>query len=203
MPTVASCEYENSNVWFLLANELEKLIPNIKINGANRFVLDLAYANFKFFLEFFNTSNNVSSREMKPIENCAKKTDELKELLKFWPGFWVEKWKKRIAISQRIPKISSAKVFKLRKARSFYYFSIDKKKLKKEVIKRLLKKREYCMPQQIADELIIREIADSLSGKKFSVDENLLCILHGVFNRIEKLQNETKPLIYLKLTKKS
>ena len=58
------------------------------------------------------------------------------------------------------------------------------------------------MPQQIADQLIIREIAGYLNKKNFSVDDNLLYILHGVYTRIEKLQKETKPVLYLKLTKK-
>ena len=55
---------------------------------------------------------------------------------------------------------------------------------------------------QIPDELIIREIADQLNKKNFIIDDKLLSILHGVFRRIEKLQNYPKPIIYLKLTKK-
>ena len=196
------CENEKLTIQHLLSGELEKLIPNLDLKTLDKIVLELAYNDLKLYSDFEKNINNFSFDKRRKIKNIENKTTELKAFLKFWTGNWVEKWKKRIAISQRIPRICRAKVCKLRNARAFYYLSNCKKELKDNVIKKLIKRGEICMPQQISDQLIIREIAEHLNRKNFSVDDNLLYILHGVYTRIEKLQKETKPVLYLKLTKK-
>ncbi|MEJ2271749.1 MAG: hypothetical protein P8X91_04560 [Candidatus Bathyarchaeota archaeon] len=179
------------------------MIPNLDMDQSDKIVLEFAYNDLKTYLDFENKGSYSSSSETETSENLIEKTEELKAFLKFWSALWVEKWKNRIAISQRIPKICRVKVCKLRNARAFYHFSKNKDKLKDNVIKRLIKKGEICMVLQIADELIIREIADHLTEKNFDIDDNLLIVLHGVFTRIEELQNEQKPVIYLKLIKKT
>jgi hypothetical protein len=202
MSNVVFCYYDSSKIRSWLSSELEKLIPNLDLHGLDRIVLDLAYKDLKLYLNFENKIN-ISSVQTKTLQYIKEKTKELKAFLKFWSYLWVDKWKKRIAVSQKIPKISRKKVCKLRNARSIYFMSTSKKQLKKNVIKKLLKKGEICMPQQIADELIIREIADRINKKKLNAEtDNMLGILHGVFTKIEKLQKDPKPIIYLKLTKK-
>lgn len=202
MSSTVFCEYESLTIRSLLSAELEELIPNLDLKELDKIVLELAHNDLKIYLDFEKKKSNFSIDNTKKLENTEDKTTELKAFLKFWIGLWVEKWEKRIAISQKLPKISRLKVCKLRNARAFYCLSNGKKKLKENVIIKLMNKGEICMPQQIADQLIIREIARHLNKMKFSVDDNLLDILHGVYTRIGKLQKETKPILYLKLTKK-
>lgn len=202
MSSVGFYKHTSSIIRCLLSAELEKLIPNLDLKGKDKIVLELAYNDLEQYFYFKNKKNYLSLDEPKIIEYRKDEIIELKAFIKYWSGLWVEKWKKRIAISQRIPKIDRHKVCKLRRARAFYHLSKDKKELKENIIDRLIKRGEICMPSQIAEELIIREIAENLKNRKFSVDENVLNILHGVFRRIEELQNETRPIIYLKLIKK-
>ena len=202
MSSAVFYEHASSIIRCLLSTELEKLIPNLDLKENDKIVLELAYNDLEQYFYFKNKKNYLSLDEPKIKEYNKEKITELKAFIKYWSGLWVEKWKKRIAISQRIPKINRHKVCTLRKARAFYHLSKDKNELKENIIDRLIKKGEICMPSQIAEELIIREIAENLKNKKFNVDENLLNILHGVFRRIEKLQKETEPIIYLKLIKK-
>ena len=77
--------------------------------------------------------------------------------------------------------------------------------LKKLVVQKLVDQGEVCRANLLAENLIIKEIADQLNrcGKKNPVRivVNPTEILHGVYTKVKKLADKKTPLLHLKIIK--
>lgn len=196
----------NPKILLWLAYELEKRMPNLELDGLDKSVLVYAYQDLQTCLAIELKTSNASQLHRKLGRIVEKSPDEVKAFLEVWSGQWVEKWRKRVTVSQDVQKVSRRRFRILRRAQKLYMVMNERKKLEELVVQRLVRRGEVCRPKQIAENLIIKEIADQL-GK--CPDQNLMCvglnvlkILHGVYARIEKLAESKTPLLHLKIIRK-
>lgn len=196
----------NPKVLLWLAGELEKRIPNLELDGLDKSVLVYAYQDLQTCLAIRLEASNASQLYVKVGRAVEESPDEVKAFLKVWVGQWVEKWRNRVTFSQEMPKVSRRRFGNLRKAQKLCMVMNGRKKLREMVVQRLVRRGEVCRPKQIAEDLIIKEIADQLckcQGKSLMcVNLNILKILHGVYARIGKLAESKKPLLHIKIVKK-
>jgi hypothetical protein len=185
-----------------LARELEKEIPDLDIYGLERKLLDFAYKDLETSLtEKMITANFIDVEEALNDETGQK---EIKAFLKIWTKQWLGKWRERVTFCQKIPQFSLEHLKLKKKAAKIFKRMENGQELKKMVVQRLITHGEVCMPELIAESLIIEEIAFRLKineGKK-PKDKTLLdplSILQEVSPRVKSLAERKTPLIHLKL----
>ena len=181
-----------------LAMELEKEIPDLDIYGAERKLLDFAYQDFEISL-----TEKLSTGNLVDIDD-EKHQEEVRAFLKIWTKQWLEKWRERVTFCQRIPQFSLEHLKIKKKAEQIFKRMKDGQELKKMVVQRLITYGEVCMPELIAENLIIEEIAFRLkmNGKKASKNKSLLdpwSILQEVSPRVKSLAERKTPIIHLRL----
>jgi hypothetical protein len=195
------CSNRNPRVLLGLANELRKMMPNLKLNGMDRTILLYAFQDLQVCLTIRLDAKNIHQLKTKLWNFLEENSDEFKAFLKVWVGQWVKHWRNRITFSFEKRKISTSYFKNLRKAYKVYRMMKEKSKLIELVTRRLINKGEVCRPNQIAENLIVKEIADQLSrcpkrNLKF-ISLNLIEIVHGVYSRIDKLIKNKKPILHM------
>ena len=185
-----------------LARELEKEIPDLDIYGSERRLLDFAYLDLETSLtEKLSTANFVDIDE---ALNDETRQEEIKAFLKIWTKQWLGKWRERVTFCQRMPQFSLEHLQTKKKATKIFKRMENGQELKQMVVQRLINYGEVCMPELIAENLIIEEIAFRLkmNGGKTPKDKTLLepwIILQEVSPRVKSLAERKTPLIHLKL----
>jgi hypothetical protein len=197
---------KNPKILLWLADGLEKRMPNLELEGLDKSVLVYAYQDLQTCLSIGLEASNRYQLHMKLRRAVERSPDEVKAFLEVWAGQWVEKWRKRVTVSQGVQKVSRRRFGFLRRALKLYRVMKERKKLEELVVQRLVRRGEVCRPKQIAENLIIKEIAAQLGkcqGKNLMcVSLNMLKVLHGVYARIEKLAESKTPLLHLKIIRK-
>jgi hypothetical protein len=185
-----------------LARELEKEIPDLDIYGSERKLLDFAYQDLETSLtEKLSTANYVDIDEALNDETCH---EEIKAFLKVWTQQWLGKWRERVTFCQRMPQFSLEHLKNKKKATKIFKRMENGQELKKMVVQRLINYGEVCMPELIAENLVIEEIAFRLkmNGGKTPKDKTMLdpwIILQEVSPRVKSLAERKAAIIHLKL----
>jgi hypothetical protein len=185
-----------------LARELKEEIPDLDIYGLEKKLLDFAYKDFEISLtEKLSTANFIDIEEALNDETGQKET---KAFLKIWTQQWLRKWRERVTFCQKMPHFSLEHIKNKKKAAKIFKLMENGQELKKMVVQRLITHGEVCMPELIAENLIIEEIAVRLKmkGEKKQKNKTLLdpwSILQEVSPRVRSLAERKTPLIHLKI----
>jgi hypothetical protein len=185
-----------------LAVELEKEIPDLDVYGSERKLLDFAFQDLETCLV-----EKLSGTEFDNLEETLSDEsnhDEVKAFLKYWTTQWLEKWRERVTLCQKMPQFSLDYLKTKKKASKLFKRMKDGPELKKMVVQRLINKGEVCMADLIAESLIVEEIAFRLrmNGGKTPPDKSVLeplDILQQVSARVKSLTERKTPIIHLKL----
>lgn len=132
-----------------------------------------------------------------------KNKEDFKFFLNVWVGSWLEKWRERVKILPKFPKISPKHAERLKKAKMIYRKMNRASELKEMVIRKLIAQGEICMTGFIAENMIINEIAKRLQrygGRIKPSYINPLDILNSLVPKIERLPKERGPLLFLKVS---
>lgn len=199
------CSRRNPKILSWLTDELKKRIPNFELQGQDRSVLAFAYQDLQTCLGTKWKIADASQLHIRLTKAAEKSPDEVKAFLKVWTSQWLEKWRERVTLSQKMLKISKRRLRNLRKAKRVYNEMRERQELKKLVVQKLVDQGEVCRANRIAENLITKEIADQLNrcGKKNPVRIvlNPTEILHGVYTKVKKLADKKTPLLHLKIIK--
>jgi hypothetical protein len=187
-----------------LAQELKSQIPNFDPSCQDRRVLAFAYKDLQ-------TCLGVRWRVTNPIQLLMMITgvaenhpEEVRAFLKVWTNRWLEKWRERVSLFQKMPRISKRHLNSLREAKKIYRGMKRWQEMKRMVFQKLVNQGEVCMAELIAETLIIEEIADQLNkyGDRTTMKKiglNPAEILQGLTTKVETLPNRKSPIIYLKI----
>ena len=202
MPSNKLDSKKNPVIVPLLAKELEREIPNLDIYGSERKLLDFAYKDLETCLE--SESAEISFEDIEEAWNDETRQDEIKSFLKIWTTHWLEKWRERVTLCQKMPQISFPHLQIKNKATKIFKHMEKEDELKKFVLQKLINKGEICMAGLIAENLIIEEIACRLrtkTGKEHAQKNGLdpWSIFQSVVPRINRLTVRKVPLIHLKI----
>ncbi len=193
---------KNPTIMPLLAKELEREIPDVDIHGSERKLLDFAFQDLEICLD--SECSKVSFDYIEKALNEEANQDEVKSFLKVWTTRWLEKWRERVTLCQKIPQISVSHIKIKNRAAKVFKQMEKEKELKSLVIQKLINKGEVCMVELIAENLIIEEIAHRLkaNNRKEATNWNTLDpleIFQEVVPRINRLTERKVPIIHLKL----
>ena len=148
--------------------------------------------------------DDKSFEDVEEVLNDESRQDEIKAFLKVWTTQWLEKWRERVTLCQKMPQISLAHLKIKNKAAKIFKQMEEGQELKRMVVQKLINKGEVCMAKLIADNLIIEEIACRLKTNdakeptdKISLDP--WDILQEVVPRVNRLTERKAPIIHLKL----
>ena len=202
MPSAKLDSLRNPEIVPWLAKELEKEIPDLDIYGAERKLLDFAYQDLETCLNV--EYDDKSFEDVEEVLNDESRQDEIKAFLKVWTTQWLEKWRERVTLCQKMPQISLAHLKIKNKAAKIFKQMEEGQELKRMVVQKLINKGEVCMAKLIAENLIIEEIACRLKTNdakeptdKISLDP--WDILQEVVPRVNRLTERKAPIIHLKL----
>jgi len=131
-----------------------------------------------------------------------EKNEEFNALLSFWLDLWLQKWRDRVRILHKKPRIPKLSLEQTGKSIRIYRELDHREELKEALIRKLVNHGEICMTEQIAENLIVEEIAKYIPR----LDEarkvgglNPLEILNNLVPRVSRLSRERGPLVYLKM----
>lgn len=202
MPSAKLDSLRNPEIVPWLAKELEKEIPDLDIYGAERKLLDFAYQDLETCLNV--EYDDKSFEDVEEVLNDESRQDEIKAFLKVWTTQWLEKWRERVTLCQKMPQISLAHLKIKNKAAKIFKRMEEGQELKRMVVQKLINKGEVCMAELIAENLIIEEIACRLKTNdvkeptdKISLDP--WDIFQEVVPRVNRLTERKAPIIHLKL----
>ncbi len=188
-------------VMSLLARELKREIPELDLYGQERSLLDFAYHDLETYLKA--KWKDVSSAEIEEALKTEDRQEELNEFLKVWAPQWLEKWRERVTLCQKLPYFSFEHVKTKRKAAKLFKRMENGKELKKLVAQKLIDKGEVCMAEMLAENLIVEEITHRLRRNRGkTLDKNTLeplNVFQAVLPRVQRLTERKIPLIHLKL----
>ena len=193
---------KNSMIMSWLARELKSEIPELDLYGQERSLLDFAYHDLETCLKL--KWRNTNSDELEEVLNDEARQEEIKAFLKVWTTQWLEKWRERVTLCQKMPHFSLEHLKTKRKAKKIFKRMENGQELKKLVEQKLINEGEVCMAELIAENLIIEEIAYRLkmNSGKTPTDKIALepwSILQAVLPRVKRLTERRIPLIHLKL----
>lgn len=191
-PVISSC----------LARQLETEIPDLDIHGAERKLLDFAYQDLETCIKL--TWNGVNSEDIEEALNNEAKQEEIKAFLKVWTKQWLEKWRERVTLCRKMPRFSLQHVKAKRKAMKIFKQMEDAQELKTFVVQKLVNQGEVCMPELIAENLIIEQMTFRLKTKdgKAPTDKDSLKpwqIYCDVLPQVRSLAKRKTPIIHMKL----
>jgi hypothetical protein len=194
----------NPKILSWIVQELKKQIPGFDPHGQDRRVLAFAYQDLQTCLGVRWKVVDPYQLRMAVIKAAENRPEEVKAFLKVWTGRWLEKWRERVTLFQKMPRISKRHLRSLRKAKKVYRGMKKRLELKRMVVEKLVNQGEVCMAGLIAETLIIEEIAHQLNryGGKTSMKTlglNPAEILQGIITKVENLPNRKSPIIYLKI----
>ena len=186
---------------YWLADILESEIPDVDIFGSDRKLLDFAFKDLTVCLSSKEGRNKV---DIKKVLNDKTRHEEVKSFLKVWTQKWLTKWRERVTFCQKMPSFSLEHV-QLRKEATRHYKGMEHgKELKQMIVQKLINNGEVCMPELIAENLIIEEITGRMRMNKHLVPEDKVTLdpydlFENVSPQVKKLLGRKMPLIRLKL----
>lgn len=202
MPSTKLRSSRNTVIMFWLARELEKEIPDLDLYGSERRLLDFACKDLEVWLNVKRGDTN--SDEIEKALKSRENHDEIKEFLKVWTKQWLEKWRERVTLCQKMPTFSMKHVKRKKRAKKIFERMEKGQELKRWVVQKLVNQGEVCMPELIAENLIIEQIAFRLKMRKEKAPASKTTIkpwqiLHDVLPQVTSLAKRKKPLIHMKL----
>jgi hypothetical protein len=202
MPSVKLRTSINPVIAFWLARELEKEIPDLDLYGSERRLLDFACKDLETWL--ITKQKNATADEIKKALNVRDNQDEIKAFLKVWTKQWLEKWRERVTLGQKMPTFSLKHVKRKKRAKKVFERMEQGQELKKWVIQKLINQGEVCMPELIAENLVIEQIASRLKRGKRNASTSKTNmkpwqILQAVLPHVNSLAKKKTPLIHMKL----
>ena len=191
-PVITSC----------LAKQLEKEIPEVDIYGAERKLLDFAYQDLETCIKM--KWRDTHSETIEEALNSEAKQEEIKAFLKVWTRQWLEKWRERVTLCQKMPRFSLQHLKAKRKAVKLLKRMENGQELKDFVVQKLINQGEVCMPELIAENLVVEQIAFRLkmNDGKEPADKGALepwQIFRDVLPQVKSLAERKTPLIHMKL----
>ncbi len=189
-------------IMFWVARELEKEIPDLDLYGSERRLLDFACKDLGTWLNM--KGRDANSDEIKKALNVRDNQQEIKAFLKVWTKQWLEKWRERVTLCQKMPSFSMRQVERKKRAKKIFKRMIKGQELKKLVVQKLINQGEICMPELIAENLVIEQIAHHLNIRKKKAPAGEITmepwqILHEVLPQVDSLAKRKKPIIHMKL----
>jgi len=186
----------------LLADEIEKYLPQFEPYTSDYQIVLYACRDFERWIEFKWVVTDYDSVYDKIEEALRHEPKAFKVLLNFWVGRWLDKWRERVKVLSTKPKLPPLVLEKIKKARMLYREIEHRKELRKMVTTKLLGQGEICMPEIIAENLIVEEIAKRIRsadpGSEFAI-VTAIDIFGSLSHRISRLHEEKGPLIYLNI----
>ena len=184
-----------------LSGKLKERIPQFAPESMDHDMVFFAYKDLIAWLKVkwdTNESHMVSGRLNKYV---FEKEDELDAFLNFWVDSWLEKWRDRVRILLKKPRIPKPNLERVNTANRFYREGKDLKELEEIVVRKLVNKGEICMTREISKNLILEEIAKRVPSRDEKKEANLntLDILSDLTSRIARLPDEKGPLVFLKV----
>jgi len=184
-----------------LSRKLKERIPQFAPESMDHDMVFFAYKDLIAWLKVkwdTNESHMVSGRLNKYV---FEKEDELDAFLNFWVDSWLEKWRDRVRILLKKPRIPKPNLERVNTANRFYREGKDLKELEEIVVRKLVNKGEICMTREISKNLILEEIAKRvpIRDEKQEANLNTLDILSDLTSRIARLPDEKGPLVFLKV----
>ncbi|MDG6223569.1 MAG: hypothetical protein QCH99_09965 [Candidatus Bathyarchaeota archaeon] len=186
---------------YWLADILESEIPDVDIFGSDRKLLDFAYQDLTICLAAKDDDKKVDIAE---ILNDETRHQEVKSFLKVWTQQWLHKWRERVTFCQKMPHFSLEHV-QLRKNATKNYKAMEHgEELKKMIVQKLINNGEVCMPELIAENMIIEEMTGRMRINKRMAPEDQITmepydLFQNVLPQVKKLSERKIPLIRLKL----
>ena len=191
-PVIASC----------LAGQLEKEIPDVDIYGAEKKLLDFAYQDLETCIRL--EWKDTNSEDIEEALNDEAKQEEAKAFVKVWTTQWLEKWRERVTLCQKMPRFSLQHLKAKQKAAKLLKRMENGQELKDFVVQKLINQGEVCMPELIAENLVVEQIAYRLKmndreapGDKASLEP--WQIFRDVLPQVKSLAERKTPLIHMKL----
>jgi hypothetical protein len=202
MPSAKLRTSINPVIMFWLARELEKEIPDLDLYGSERRLLDFACKDLEIWLNV--KRGEANSDEVEKALNVRDNQEEIKEFLKVWTKQWLEKWRERVTLGQKMPTFSLKYVKRKKRAKKIFERMEKGQELKKWVVQKLINQGEVCMPELIAENLVIEQIAYRLKMRKEKAPASKTTmkpwqILHDVLPQVNSLAKRKTPLIHMKL----
>lgn len=202
MPIAKRYSSKNTIIVSWLAKELEKEIPDLDVYGSEKKLLDFAYHDLKTYIKI-----KCKDTEFENLGKALENEDNWKEIkifLKMWTYQWLEKWRERVTLCQKIPQISLEHLKTKTKAKKLFKQMPNGQELKKMITQKLINKGEICMAELIADNLITEEIAYRLKTSKYRPQKNKVNlepwnIFQKVSPQVKRLIERKTPLIHLKI----
>ena len=186
---------------YWLADVLESEIPDVDIFGSERKLLDFAYQDLMTCLTKKDDDNKV---DIDLVIKDETRYDEIKCFLKVWTQKWLEKWRERVTFCQKMPSFSLQQVKFRKKATKHFKQMKNGPELKKMIVQKLIKKGEVCMPELIAENLIIEELTARMRLNKRKAPRDKISLeswdlFQNVSPQVKKLSKRKIPLIRLKI----
>ena len=202
MPSAELRSSINPVIMFWLARELEKEIPDLDLYGSERKLLDFACEDLETWLTV--KRENAISDEIEKALNAQDNPEEIKAFLKVWTKQWLEKWRERVTLCQNMPTFSLRHVKRKKRAKKIFEQMEDGQELKKWVVQKLVSQGELCMPELIAENLVIEQIVYRLRMRKEKASASKTAmepwqILQDVLPQVNSLAKSKMPLIHMKL----
>ena len=191
-PVITSC----------LAVQLEKEIPDVDIYGVERKLLDFAYQDLETCIKL--GWKGTEFEDLDEALNNEDKQEEVKAFVKIWTKQWLEKWRERVTLCQKMPRFSLQHLKAKRKATKILKRMEHGKELKEFVVQKLVNQGEVCMPELIAENLVIEQIAYRLkmNDRKAPAEAGALepwQIFRDVLPQVKSLAERKTPIIHMKL----
>jgi hypothetical protein len=192
----------NQVIVFWLARELKKEIPDLDLYGSERKLLDFACKDLETWLNV--KCKGANSDEVEKALNVRDNQEEIKAFLKVWTRQWLEKWRERVTLCQKMPTFSLKHVKRKKRAKKIFERMEQGQELKRWIVQKLINQGEICMPELIAENLVIEQIAYRLKTRKenASASKNAMKpwqIFHDVLPHVNSLAKKKMPLIHMKL----
>ena len=189
----------NPKILSWIGQELKRQIPDFDPHGQDRRLLAFAYQDLQTCLGVRWKVADPYQLHMAVMKAAENRPEEVKAFLKVWTSRWLEKWRERVTLFQKMPRISKRRLRSLRKTKKIYNGMKKRQELKRMVVQKLVNQGEVCMARLIAETLIIEEIAHQLNRYGGKTVLNPAEILQGLITKVETLPNRKSPIIYLKI----
>ncbi len=184
----------------ILSEEFRVKVPQFSPYGLDYDMIFYAYHDLiNWFKAEWDTDDPhlIAARLLRYFEG---ENEEFRAFIGFWLDRWLEKWRDRVRILHRKPKVPRFKIEQANRAINAFRRMNGSRELKEHVIRKLIKNGEICMTEQIAENLIVEEIAKHMpKNRRRNVDLNPLDILNALTPKITRLSKERGPLVYLKV----
>jgi hypothetical protein len=203
MPSAKPSTSLNEVIVFWLAKELEKEIPDLDLYGSEKKLLDFACKDLEAWLDV--KCEGANSDEAKKALNVQDNQEEIKAFLEVWTKQWLEKWRERVTLCQQMPTFSLRQAKRKKRATKILERMEEGQELKRWVVQKLISQGEICMPELIAENLVIEQIACCLrtrNGKASASKTDAMKpwqILQEVLPNVDSLAKKKMPLIHMKV----